>query len=396
MIVAIDVPIAEIRIEGRARRDLGDLGSLATSIAELGLLQPIGIDPQRRLIFGERRLRAFQQLGRDTIPARVIEVASILAAEHAENELRKDFTVSERVAIVEALKREHGIKHGGIRGADQDQNFDLARAVEIGGFGNHETYRQARAVVDQGVPELTAAMDAGRVAISWAASMAEEPADFQRDVVAKIARGLRPTEARRQARHERLPEAPAWPKGKFRVIHADPPWAYRDERACDLRGGYVPAKACYPTLTPAEVCAAPVRSLAADDAVLFLWATAPLLPEQIPVIAAWGFEYRTHFVWDKVRANFGHYHDARHELLLIGVRGSCTPDVAKREHSVITIARDGPHSTKPPEFREMIDRLYPHGPRIELFARGEVPPPWQAWGNEATLPRIVIKSTPSR
>jgi N6-adenosine-specific RNA methylase IME4 len=46
-----------------------------------------------------------------------------------------------------------------------------------------------------------------------------------------------------------------------------------------------------------------------------------------------------------------------------------------------TVKRTG-HSTKPAEFRALIDRLYPFGRRVELFVRGRVPQPWVAWGNQ--------------
>ena len=43
---------------------------------------------------------------------------------------------------------------------------------------------------------------------------------------------------------------------------------------------------------------------------------------------------------------------------------------------------NGEHSRKPEDFREAIDFLYPHGPRLELFRRGAAPDGWQVWGNE--------------
>jgi N6-adenosine-specific RNA methylase IME4 len=75
------------------------------------------------------------------------------------------------------------------------------------------------------------------------------------------------------------------------------------------------------------------------------------------VIEAWGFEYKTGAVWDKVLHNFGHYVSIRH--LLIATRGSCTPDrPTPMIDSVQTIRRGDVHSAKPEEFRQMIERLY--------------------------------------
>jgi ParB-like chromosome segregation protein Spo0J len=97
------VPVEDIKIGQRHRVDWGDLESLAASIEAEGLLQPIGMTEDLRLVFGERRLRAYKRLGRGRIPARIVRVSSILAGEFAENTMRKDFTISERVAIKESL-----------------------------------------------------------------------------------------------------------------------------------------------------------------------------------------------------------------------------------------------------------------------------------------------------
>ncbi len=124
-----------------------------------------------------------------------------------------------------------------------------------------------------------------------------------------------------------------------------------------------------------------VRDMAEDNAVLFMWVTSPLLEECFDVIRAWGFKYKTSFVWDKVRHNFGHYNSVRHELLLVCTRGSCTPDNLKLYDSVQTIERSDIHSEKPSEFRAIIEDLYEYGERLELFARANTDG-WEVWGNE--------------
>jgi len=167
------------------------------------------------------------------------------------------------------------------------------------------------------------------------------------------------------------------PDAKYRIVYADPPWQYRDKR--DPWGGG--AANHYPTMSIAELCDLNVKAICDDDAVLFLWVTVPLLFECQPVIKAWGFSYRTHFVWDKVKHNHGHYSSVRHECLLVCVRGSGVPDVSTQHDSVQVIERTG-HSEKPERFRELIDEMYPTGKRIELFARTSPPSPWEGWGNE--------------
>ena len=165
-------------------------------------------------------------------------------------------------------------------------------------------------------------------------------------------------------------------KKKYRVIYADPPWSYNDKQNVEVLGG---AEKHYTTMPLQDICDLPIP--AADNAVLFIWVTSPLLEDVFKVIKAWGFKYKSSFVWDKVAHNMGHYNSVRHELLLIATRGSCTPDVPKLFDSVVSIERTE-HSRKPKEFRDMIDTLYPVGERLEMFAR-EAPKGWDVWGNMA-------------
>src|SRR5215813_645641 len=92
-----------IVIGERHRKDMGDLAGLAANMEELGLLQAIGVRPDGRLIWGERRLRAAKLLGWTDIEAKIINIDSIARGEYAENIYRKDFTLSEAVAIKRAL-----------------------------------------------------------------------------------------------------------------------------------------------------------------------------------------------------------------------------------------------------------------------------------------------------
>ena len=200
------------------------------------------------------------------------------------------------------------------------------------------------------------------------------------DLAEKVRTGeLRPVEAVRQMKRDAVVEkVRELPADKYRVIYADPPWQYGDPRDGRTTG----ASDHYPTMSLADICALPVGALAADDAVLFLWTTSPMLEDAFKVIGAWGFKYKASFVWDKVKHNMGHYNSVRHEFLLVCTRGSCTPDNVKLFDSVQSIERTE-HSRKPAQFREIIETLYTHGGRIELFARGAAAAGWAVWGNEA-------------
>ena len=163
----------------------------------------------------------------------------------------------------------------------------------------------------------------------------------------------------------------------YPVIYADPPWLY-DFTLSETRA----IENHYPTMTLDEICALPVSGVAASDAVLFLWATSPKLPEAFRVLEAWGFTYKTCMVWVKDKIGMGYYARQKHELLLIATRGNIpTPAPSDRPPSVIEATRLE-HSAKPIEFYEAIERMYPTLERLELFSRSPRHG-WAVWGNQA-------------
>jgi ParB-like chromosome segregation protein Spo0J len=188
----IEIPCDQIRIGERHRKDMGDLEVLAASIATEGLLQPVGITEENLLVFGERRLRAVRDvLKQATIAARIVRVSSILAGEYAENEIRKNFTPSERVAIGKAIEAEIGSRQGlrtdqGLVGncaqvASGVKTREIAAAKA--GFDSPRTYERAKKVVEKAVDEVLAQMDSGDLSISAAAVIAEQPLEAQREIV---------------------------------------------------------------------------------------------------------------------------------------------------------------------------------------------------------------------
>ena len=164
---------------------------------------------------------------------------------------------------------------------------------------------------------------------------------------------------------------------KYDIVYADPPWEYGDK----LIEGYGAAEHHYPAMSIYELCNLSINKITADNAVLFLWVTSPLLEECFEVINTWGFTYKTSFVWDKEKHNYGHYNSVRHEFLLICTKGSYLPENNKLFDSVQTINRSTIHSQKPEEFRKIIETMYPSGRKIELFAR-KTAPGWDVYGNE--------------
>ena len=164
--------------------------------------------------------------------------------------------------------------------------------------------------------------------------------------------------------------------GVFPVIYADPPWVYdfpiSDSRRIENQ---------YPTMSLDVIMSLPVNDIAADDAILFLWATTPFLRKGLLVMQAWGFDYRTSMVWVKPSIGPGQWVRQRHEYLLIGVRGDIpTPKGEDKPDSVIEAPREE-HSKKPEIVYDIIERMYPELPKVELFSRRKREN-WAAWGNE--------------
>lgn len=159
---------------------------------------------------------------------------------------------------------------------------------------------------------------------------------------------------------------------KFGCVYADPPWQYSNQGTRGATGDH------YVGMTVDEIAALPVRDLAADNAHLHFWTTNAFLFESQRIMEAWGFTYKSAFVWVKPQIGMGNYWRVSHEFLLFGVRGSC-PFQDRTLRSWGEFKR-GKHSAKPDEIRYLIERASP-GPRLELFARRSSPG-WCSWGNE--------------
>lgn len=187
------------------------------------------------------------------------------------------------------------------------------------------------------------------------------------------------------------------------MIYADPPWRYNDSG--NPHGG---TEAHYESLTLDQIKALNASTIAAPDAVLFVWATYPLIREALEVIDAWGFTYKTlGFQWVKtnVRAGtiftgLGRMTRGNTEPCLLATRGKPKRVSASVHQIILTddyepetiVAPVTRHSAKPPEARTKIVELLGDVPRIELFAR-ERAAGWDAWGNQ--LPATTTEARAS-
>ena len=171
---------------------------------------------------------------------------------------------------------------------------------------------------------------------------------------------------------------------KFNIIYADPPWQYK---VYSKKGKGRSAENHYHTMNIEEIRSLPVRDIAADDCILFLWVTFPCLTEGISVMESWGFQYKTcGFNWVKRNkksdgwfVGLGFWTRSNSEVCLIGTKGH--PKRFSKSVRQICDARVMEHSRKPGEIRDRIVELCGDLPRIELFAR-EKCDGWVSLGDE--------------
>lgn len=162
----------------------------------------------------------------------------------------------------------------------------------------------------------------------------------------------------------------------FSTVYADPPWRYGNQGTRAATDNH------YTTMTVDEICALPVAQVADTNAHLHLWTTNAFLFEAKRVIEAWGFEYKSCFVWCKKQMGIGNYWRVSHEFLLLGIRGSLSFQ-NRAQMSWAEIER-GEHSEKPEEIRRKVELVSP-GPYLEMFGR-ITRPGWTVFGNEVWNP----------
>ena len=181
-----------------------------------------------------------------------------------------------------------------------------------------------------------------------------------------------------------------FPKKKYQIIYADPPWQFRARSA---KGNSKSAVNHYNVMTIDDIKKMPVQDIADKNCILFMWVTMPNLIEGIDTINSWGFEYKTcAFNWVKRNKKapswfwgMGFWTRSNSELCLLATKGN-PKRISASVHQVI----DDPireHSRKPDCVREKIIQLCGDLPRIELFARQEVEG-WDYFGNQKIQPKI--------
>jgi N6-adenosine-specific RNA methylase IME4 len=362
-----------------------EFAELKIDIERNGLMEPV-ILHEGMILDGRNRYKACHALGIE--PAFTeFEGDDPVAFVVSRNLHRRHLNESQRAMVAAKIAN---LPNGGDRQKQTANLQSASRATAAEKLSVSErSVNSAKKVQTTGTEELQQQVEQGRVSVSAAANIATLPREEQQQVVAKgekeilaKAKEIRAEKAkvRRTERVQKIADittgnVPLDTGRVYPVIYADPPWRYEhietESRAIENQ---------YPTMSLDEICAMQVP--AHEDAILFLWTTSPKLEEGMRVLSSWGFSYRTCAVWDKKKIGMGYYFRQQHEILLVGTRGNLpAPEPANRPSSVFTYVRTE-HSAKPHEVAEIIERMYPELPKLELFCRAPRDG-WDVWGNQS-------------
>lgn len=408
------------------------VAALMASIPEHGLRNPITVygnedDETVDLSAGEHRLEAMRRLGRTTIPCVHYQGDDLDRElwEIDENLIRSELTPADRALCVYRRKEIYLLKHpetahGGDRASRQVGDLSSSDAKRFTAATAEATGQSERAIqrdAERGekVCDRALRMVAGTPLNTGATLDRLKRLEPEAQVV-WIEGALaerRQVEARaKQIRTEKMSlnrairndivnaiaekgfsNTGGLPRAAYPIGYADPPWqqeAWSDETGQDK--GLM-----YPSMPLDEIKAlcAGENSPFTPDAVLFLWVPFNRIDDGIEVLKAWGFEYVTAIVWDKVDIGMGRWVRDRAEMLLIGKRGkiSLAPEMGKQPQSLYA-EKKSEHSRKPVWFAEQIERIWPGLRKLELFQRREslaegdvrLNGRWEFWGNQAGTP----------
>mgnify|MGYP003340424101 CR=1 FL=1 len=351
---------------------------LCEDIRRNGVREPIVLY-EGKILDGRNRYRACKEIGL-TAPAINFEGEDPLGYVISLNVHRRHLRSDQRAAaaieaegIDQRLKKEaqeriisageHG-KEGGRgktpsqkidRGFQYNENRANSKLAET--FGTNRQYINDIRKVKEEQPETFEAIKRGEVKLAHVKR--DKKREERLEKLLEVSKG-----------NAELPQDKTYP-----VIYADPPWRYEHSQS-DSRQ----IENQYPTMTLDDICALSIP--ATDDAILFMWGTSPKLEEAFRVIREWGFTYRTCAVWDKQKIGMGYYFRQQHELLLIATKGNLpAPLPENRPGSVFSYPR-GEHSAKPHEVAEIIEKMYPELPKLEMFCRS-AREGWGVWGNQS-------------
>lgn len=361
-----------------------EFASLERSIIAHGVLVPVEYDEAGEIIDGHHRVEICESLGLVDWPRFVRKGLSEVDKRTLSRELnfaRRHMTTAQKQAVIgDQLRDTPSISSRAIAGMLGVHHSTVEtvrkRMVDGGEISHHEEIEgkdgvrqpsrkpiKTAFVPDQ--PNVREYMAGAKMIRAEQQKLSHTVRLAHMDMVATNGRATAPGQLKRQ----------------YSVGYADPPWKYGVRS--EVTGREKSAENHYPTMTTDEIIVL-LKELDpfSENAVIYLWATNPMLLDGLRVLAEIGFTYVHHWIWDKEVAGTGYWGRDRHEILLIGRRGNVAAPLPGSQPETVHRERKTKHSAKPDFFAETIERLFPGVAKIELFCRAPRPG-WDHWGFEA-------------
>ena len=347
------IKLTEIR-NVEPRRAHGNIKELAESIRREGLLQPLVVNQDNKLICGRRRLEAVSLLGWDEVEVYRVEtkddIDSLLKA-IAENVMRLNLTWQEEVRANEELEQLREAKYG--------------KSTWGGNRKSSSSNELERPSLEKTAKETKQSIGKLSQDIQLAKALKEYP---ELEKIKTKTGALIELKKKRQKEEIKTLKPP---EGLYQVIVIDPPWETM-YNPTGRRGG-----AKYPTMTEIEI--KDIKLPADKDCVLWLWTTNKFLHEAFHILEYWGFQYKNIFTWVKSQLGLGDWGRTQTEHILLGVKGKPLVDF-KNQKNIIIADRKG-HSEKPDKFYKMVEKCCFGKARLDYFARKQRKG-WSSYGDE--------------
>lgn len=347
------------------------------------------------LVDGRNRKRACERLGKPLEFERLPEGANIEAYIISENLTgRRHMDDGARAMCASEIANLSQGQKQTRPGAGQSKGITQAEAAAAAGVGLR-TVQRANAVRDKGVPELVAAVKAGKVDLKGAEQVAKLSPSEQRKLIkervdtsktpvraGKLAAVARQEEKRAVVRAINTGKVRPMPSGQFGVIYGDYPWLYENSDQHEGSRGHM----AYPGMPMPDILAhaREAAKRAGKDCVIALWFTNAFLHEIGNVLAAYGAKQHTAFTWDKATKNdkdkkgVGSWGRGQTEHLVIASIGKPVHTLNEVDTLIRAAVREP--GRKPEVFAELLQK-HCSGPFLELFGRAQREN-WEVWGAE--------------
>lgn len=380
------VPITTVKV-GSVKTDADHVKSLAESIEQIDLLNPITVNEDMELIAGAHRYRAARLAGHTKIAVNIVDLdeRGQQLAKLDENLRQRPRTqlelaemIAERKRLLEGDEEKPVTKRGGARKKGEKQTADSAvRATAQLSQKSERQVREYVAVAEKLDPKAkkTIAKTAAADNLSDLQRLAKMEPEQQREVAARVAEtGASVKQAARELKLEqqvKQARVHVPPEGEYEVVVVDPPWPYDDTLdGSDAARGGLP----YPPMSIFSIAALDLKL--AKDAAVFLWVTNSHLidPGAYGVVveswrALYGLEPKGIATWEKDRIGLGRYFRNKTEHLVLLVRGKPVfTDEKPWSHFKAPV---GEHSEKPAAAYMAIEKFCASTSRLEMFARAE-------------------------